>query len=56
MKHTLLAVMNYLRLKEAAGSLQVQDLELIDQYLVDRPTPEQKFAEEEAAKAEENES
>ena len=49
-------LMNYLRLKEAAGSLQVQDLELIDQYLVDRPTPEQKFAEEEAAKAEENES
>jgi outer membrane protein len=40
-------LMNYLRLKQAAGSLEIQDLELIDRYLVDRPTPEQKFAEEE---------
>lgn len=32
-------IMNALRLKQAAGSLQVQDLEQIDQWLTDRPGP-----------------
>ena len=41
-------LMNVLRLKQAAGSLQIQDLEEIDQWLEDRKTPEQKFAEEAA--------
>jgi len=40
--------MNYLRLKQAAGDLQIKDLEAIDRWLVDRPTPEQKIAEESA--------
>ncbi|MGI9199706.1 MAG: TolC family outer membrane protein [Woeseiaceae bacterium] len=44
-------LMNYLRLKQAAGDLQIQDLELIDEYLVARPRPEDIFAEEEAAAA-----
>jgi outer membrane protein len=39
-------LMNYLRLKQAAGTLQIQDLEAIDRWLVDRPTPEQKIAAE----------
>lgn len=39
-------LMNYLRLKQAAGDLQIQDLEAIDRWLVARPTPEQKIAEE----------
>jgi outer membrane protein len=34
-------IMNALRLKQAAGSLQVQDLEKIDQWLKDRPGPGQ---------------
>ncbi len=34
-------IMNALRLKQAAGSLQVQDLEQIDQWLKDRPGPGQ---------------
>jgi outer membrane protein len=34
-------IMNALRLKQAAGSLQVQDLEQIDQWLKDRPSPGQ---------------
>jgi len=34
-------IMNALRLKQAAGSLQVQDLEKIDQWLKDRPAPGQ---------------
>ena len=42
-------LMNVLRLKQAAGSLQIQDLEEIDQWLKNRPTPEQTFAQEEAA-------
>ena len=37
-------IMNALRLKQAAGTLQVQDLELIDQWLKDRPTPEESAA------------
>ena len=39
-------LMNYLRLKQAAGDLKIEDLEAIDRWLVDRPTPEQKIAEE----------
>ncbi|MDJ0904766.1 MAG: TolC family outer membrane protein [Woeseiaceae bacterium] len=39
-------LMNVLRLKQAAGTLQIQDLEEIDQHLVDRPTPEEAFASE----------
>ncbi len=34
-------IMNALRLKQAAGTLQVQDLEQIDQWLKDRPAPDQ---------------
>ena len=41
-------IMNALRLKQAAGTLQVQDLEQIDQWLKDRPTPEQRLADEES--------
>jgi outer membrane protein len=44
-------LLNVLRLKQAAGTLQVQDLEEIDQFLVERKTPEEVFAEEEAAKS-----
>ncbi len=39
-------LMNVLRLKQAAGNLQIQDLENIDRWLADRPTPEQAIAEE----------
>ena len=42
-------LMNVLRLKQAAGSLQIQDLENIDQWLKERKTPEEVFAEEAAA-------
>lgn len=38
---------NVLRLKQAAGTLQVQDLEQIDRWLEDRPPPEEEFAGEE---------
>ncbi|MCG8369087.1 MAG: TolC family outer membrane protein [Proteobacteria bacterium] len=41
-------IMNVLRLKQAAGTLQVQDLEEIDQWLTERKTPEEIFAEEAA--------
>ena len=44
-------LLNVLRLKQAGGTLQIQDLELIDQFLVERPTPEQIFAEETAKDA-----
>ncbi len=44
-------VLNALRLKQAAGNLAIQDLERIDQFLEERKTPEQKFAEEAAAEA-----
>jgi outer membrane protein len=40
-------LMNYLRLKQAAGTLQIQDLEAIDQWLTERPTPEQVIADRE---------
>ena len=42
-------VLNALRLKQAAGNLSVRDLERIDRELVERKTPEQAIAEEEAA-------
>ena len=35
-------------IKQAAGTLQVQDLEQIDQWLKNRPAPEQRLAEEES--------
>ncbi len=41
-------ILNALRLKQAAGTLQVQDLEEIDQWLQERKTPEEVFAEEAA--------
>ena len=40
---------NVLRLKLAAGTLQVQDLEEIDQWLKERRPPEDIIADEEAA-------
>jgi hypothetical protein len=40
---------NVLRLKLAAGTLQIQDLEEIDRHLVDRRPPEEVIAEQEAA-------
>ncbi|MDH3751208.1 MAG: TolC family protein, partial [Gammaproteobacteria bacterium] len=42
-------LMNVLRLKQAAGNLQIQDLEEIDKWLIERKTPEEVFAEEAAA-------
>lgn len=42
-------IMNVLRLKQAAGNLQIQDLEEIDEWLRDRPSPEQRLAEEDAS-------
>ena len=44
-------ILNALLLKQAAGTLQIQDLEKIDQWLTERATPEQTIAEEEAAAA-----
>ena len=44
-------ILNAMRLRQAAGNLQVQDLERLEQYLVDRKTPEELFAEEAAAAA-----
>ncbi len=41
-------LMNVLRLKQAAGTLEIQDLEEIDQWLKERKTPEEVFAEEAA--------
>ena len=41
-------ILNTLRLKQAAGTLQVQDLEEIDKWLMQRRTPEEIIAEEEA--------
>ncbi|MGI9237927.1 MAG: TolC family outer membrane protein [Woeseiaceae bacterium] len=42
-------VLNALRLKQAAGNLEVRDLERIDRWLSERKPPEQTIAEEEAA-------
>lgn len=44
-------VLNVMRLKQAAGNLQVQDLERLEPFLEARKSPEQQFAEEEKAKA-----
>jgi outer membrane protein len=44
-------ILNVLRLKQAAGTLQVQDLEQIDQWLTERQPPEEVIAEEEKAAA-----
>jgi len=44
-------LLNAMRLRQAAGNLQVQDLERLDQYLIDRKSPEELFAEEAAAAA-----
>ena len=44
-------ILNVLRLKQAAGTLQVQDLEQIDAWLTERKTPEEAFAEEAAAES-----
>jgi len=45
-------ILNVMRLKQAAGTLQIQDLETLEPYLVARKTPEVQFAEEESKKAE----
>ncbi len=45
---------NVLLLKQAAGTLRVQDLEEIDQWMEDRRPPEEVIAEEEAAEAQES--
>ena len=42
---------NALLLKQAAGSLRIQDLEEIDRWLKERRPPEEVIAEEEAAEA-----
>ena len=42
-------LLNAMRLRQAAGNLQVQDLEALEQFLVERKSPEEQFAEEEAA-------
>jgi outer membrane protein len=44
-------ILNAMRLRQAAGTLQVQDLEGLDRYLEDRKPPEQAIREEEAAAA-----
>jgi len=41
-------LLNVMRLKQAAGTLQVQDLETLEPYLIDRKTPEEQFADEAA--------
>ena len=41
-------ILNVLRLRQAAGTLQIQDLEDIDEWLIERKTPEEVFAEEAA--------
>ena len=45
-------ILNAMRLKQAAGNLQVQDLENLERWLRPRKTPEQQFAEEAAAASE----
>lgn len=37
-------IMNAIRLKQAAGTLEIQDLEQIDRWLKDRPSPEEAAA------------
>jgi len=45
-------ILNAMRLKQAAGTLRVQDLEGLDRWLSDRKPPEQAIAEEEATATE----
>ena len=45
-------ILNVLRLKQAAGTLQVQDLENLEPFLVARKPPEDQFAEEASKEAE----
>jgi outer membrane protein len=45
-------LLNAMRLKQAAGSLQIQDLETLEPYLAARKTPEEQMAEESAGKSE----
>lgn len=42
-------LLNYMRLKQAAGTLQVQDLETLEPFFEDRKSPEEQFADEAAA-------
>jgi hypothetical protein len=42
-----------MRLRQAAGNLQIQDLEVLDQWLVERKSPEEQFADEARATASE---
>ena len=44
-------ILNAMRLRQAAGSLRVQDLEGLERWLVDRKPPEEVIADEEAAAA-----
>lgn len=44
-------ILNSMRLRQAAGSLQIQDLERLDRWLEDRKTPEEQFAEDATAEA-----
>lgn len=46
-------ILNVMRLKQAAGTLQVQDLEALEQFLVERDTPEEEFAKEAAGSSSE---
>jgi outer membrane protein len=46
-------LLNFMRLKQAAGTLQVQDLENLEPFLVPRKPPEDQFAEEARKAAEE---
>ena len=46
-------LLNAMRLRQAAGNLQVQDLEVLDQWLVERKSPEEQFADEARAAASE---
>ncbi len=45
-------LLNVMRLKQAAGTLQVQDLENLEPFLVARKPPEDQFAEEASKEAE----
>ena len=44
-------ILNYMRLKQTAGTLSVQDLEALEPFLVARKTPEEQFEDEAKATA-----
>ncbi len=44
-------LLNYMRLKQAAGTLSIRDLEALEPFLTERKTPEEQFAEEAASGA-----